>query len=707
MKKLSILLVMIFILSSFSPIHAEIDDLGYIRVETGEAHVVALKSNGTVWTWGSNMYGALGDGTERSRYVPTQVVGVNDVADIAAGRGFTVALKSDGTVWGWGSNWANQLGFDQNIIGQTNSALQLDGLYNIIAISVYDIEFYALDNEGNVYLNCENIGMTDFPYKKTRFSDEYKVFATGRENMSLGIKQDGSVWYNNAEIPEFWGARDVAVFRGVSGANNAYVVLKNGEIAVIGNNCYGQLGNGFVSHTNIPQKIEGISDVKDVSALYNIYVLHNDGTVSTMYNRNSESRLKKIPVDNVKKITQTISSAVVLKNDGTVWTWPISYDSPDPEPPEPVMIEELSDIINISATQRRILAFDKNGKVYIDGFGGNEYSVLHTDGEYATIFNALSGVENVKDGYAEYNRLTLLTTDNKILSKYEYSINGGSFDSVLEHKLRELKEINIGGAAKKLEVMLPSLEFPIVLKENGKICIVSSTGGIDEYTDIPNLPLISDISANFYSLLALDTNGNVRQLGADSGNLGSEDNSEYDLPYLVPGLSDIKTVAAGNDYYFAITNGGELYAWGENGNNQLFQSNYYSNYMAWQTVKSSVINMTIGNPVMLVNNYAVTIPAVPVIVDSRTFVPVREVVENLGGTVEWEDPGRITIKKNDDILVLNIGSVETQYNGNYEAIDAAPVLIDEKAFLPLRYVCEKLGADVLWEETAQRITITK
>jgi hypothetical protein len=60
-----------------------------------------------------------------------------------------------------------------------------------------------------------------------------------------------------------------------------------------------------------------------------------------------------------------------------------------------------------------------------------------------------------------------------------------------------------------------------------------------------------------------------------------------------------------------------------------------------------------------------------------------------------------------DTLILNIGSSEARYNGNIEMIDVAPAIIGGKTFLPLRYVCEKLGADVLWEETAQRITIVK
>jgi hypothetical protein len=105
-KRLGAFFIILVLLSAGVPCtFADTGNSGFVRVETGEAHVVALKSDGTVWTWGSNMAGALGNGTERSRYAPAKVEGVDGIIDIAAGRGFSVALKSDGTVWGWGNYW--------------------------------------------------------------------------------------------------------------------------------------------------------------------------------------------------------------------------------------------------------------------------------------------------------------------------------------------------------------------------------------------------------------------------------------------------------------------------------------------------------------------------------------------------------------------------------------------------------------------------
>ena len=63
---------------------------------------VAVKTDGTVWAWGRNDLGQLGDGTTTERTTPVQVSGVTGVDAVGAGDSHTVALKSDGTVWAWG-----------------------------------------------------------------------------------------------------------------------------------------------------------------------------------------------------------------------------------------------------------------------------------------------------------------------------------------------------------------------------------------------------------------------------------------------------------------------------------------------------------------------------------------------------------------------------------------------------------------------------
>ena len=81
-----------------------------VAVAGGQFHSLALKRDGTVWAWGSNGNGQLGDGTLTQRLTPVRVVGLTDVVAIAAGQRHSYALKSDGTVWAWGYNASGQLG---------------------------------------------------------------------------------------------------------------------------------------------------------------------------------------------------------------------------------------------------------------------------------------------------------------------------------------------------------------------------------------------------------------------------------------------------------------------------------------------------------------------------------------------------------------------------------------------------------------------
>ena len=83
---------------------------GAIGIAAGYDHAVVMKTDGTVWAWGNNSNGQLGNGTTTLSATPVQVSGMSGVAAIAAGQQDTVALKTDGTVWAWGYNFYGQLG---------------------------------------------------------------------------------------------------------------------------------------------------------------------------------------------------------------------------------------------------------------------------------------------------------------------------------------------------------------------------------------------------------------------------------------------------------------------------------------------------------------------------------------------------------------------------------------------------------------------
>jgi alpha-tubulin suppressor-like RCC1 family protein len=207
-----------------------------VAIEAGEYHAVALKSDGTVWSWGDNINYQLGDGTSTNRYAPVQAIGISDVVSVSAGRSHTVALKSDGTVWAWGNNSYGQLGGGRNIIGSGTFPTPSTYLTDVVSVSAGYYHTVALKSDGTVWACGFNLsgqmgdGTTETRYTPVQVSNLTDVSAieTGTHH-NFVIKSDGTVWG--------WG-----------------------------NNGGGVLGDGTTIDKYTPVQTTGISNVASVSA---------------------------------------------------------------------------------------------------------------------------------------------------------------------------------------------------------------------------------------------------------------------------------------------------------------------------------------------------------------------------------------------------------------------------------------------------------
>ena len=83
---------------------------GVVDLAAGTYHSAAVKSDGTIWAWGYNGFGQLGNNAVVDQTTPVQVPALTSVVATVAGHEHTLALKSDGTVWAWGYNFFGQLG---------------------------------------------------------------------------------------------------------------------------------------------------------------------------------------------------------------------------------------------------------------------------------------------------------------------------------------------------------------------------------------------------------------------------------------------------------------------------------------------------------------------------------------------------------------------------------------------------------------------
>jgi hypothetical protein len=128
-------------------------------------------------------------------------------------------------------------------------------------------------------------------------------------------------------------------------------------------------------------------------------------------------------------------------------------------------------------------------------------------------------------------------------------------------------------------------------------------------------------------------------------------------------------------------------------------------------VTETVIILQIGNTTFTVNGVSNTLDSPPVIKNSRTLLPIRAIIESLGGTVGWDATARkVTVSLGLTTIELWIGKSIAKVNGIDTPIDSTnskvvPEIINSRTMLPLRFVTENLGCDVQWDGTTKTITI--
>ncbi len=184
-----------------------------------------------------------------------------------------------------------------------------------------------------------------------------------------------------------------------------------------------------------------------------------------------------------------------------------------------------------------------------------------------------------------------------------------------------------------------------------------------------------------------------------------------------------QTVVQGGSMSFAITptTGYRIADVSVDGASQGNVSSYtFTNVTSNHTIKAvfekeqerTILILQVGNAAFTVNGVAKTLDSPPVIKNGRTLVPIRAIIEALGGTVGWDGTARkATVTLASAAVELWIGKSAAKVNGVSTLIDPAnakvvPEIINGRTMLPVRFVSENLGCSVLWADATRTITIT-
>jgi len=266
---------------------------------------MGIKTDGTLWTWGYNASGQLGDGTTTNRSSPVQVAGTT-WKKVSGGLRQTVgAIKTDGTLWTWGSSTNGELG--DGTTTDKSSPVQIAGTtWKDVSSGQYNIS--GLKTDGTLWIWGHNsygqIGDNTYTYR------------------SSPIQLSGTTWKQAA----------------LSGMQHSVSIKTDGTIWVWGYQRWGNLANTtvFDEFKLTPSQIAGDTWKMVTCGMYHTVAIKTDGTLWT-WGRNQYGQLgdnnsendtgKYTPAQTVtsgtnwKMVSAGRSHTVAVKTDGTLWTW--------------------------------------------------------------------------------------------------------------------------------------------------------------------------------------------------------------------------------------------------------------------------------------------------------------------------------------------------------------------------------------------------
>jgi alpha-tubulin suppressor-like RCC1 family protein len=268
-------------------------------------HTPVIKTDGTLWLWGSNTWGQLGDNSQTSRSSPVQTVSVGtNWKQVAGGLYHTAAIKTDGTLWTWGLTTWGQLGDNTNVhrsspvqtvAGGTNWKQVTGGYLHTAAIKT-DGTLWTWGRNTNGQLGDDSITHRSSPIQTVSGGTNWKLVACGAY-YTAAIKTDGTLWTwgnnNGGKLGDNTQTHRSSPVQTVAGGTNwklvgcgryhAAAIKTDGTLWLWGNNNYGQLGtNTRTNRTSPVQTVAGGTNWKLVAGgRYHTAAIKTDGTLWT------------------------------------------------------------------------------------------------------------------------------------------------------------------------------------------------------------------------------------------------------------------------------------------------------------------------------------------------------------------------------------------------------------------------------------------
>jgi hypothetical protein len=286
--------------------------INWSQVSCGALYTAAIKTNGTLWTWGYNGDGQIGDNTVVNKSSPvTTVVGGTNWKQVSCGNSHTAAIKTDGTLWTWGRDNYGQLG-DNTTVNKSSPVTTVGGGTNWKQVACGGYHTAAIKTNGTLWTWGKNLDgqigdntvvNKSSPVTTVGGGTNWKQVACGFTH-SAAIKTDGTLWTwgrdNYGQLGDNTTVNKSSPVTTVGGGTNwkqvacggyhTAAIKTNGTLWTWGNNYYGQLGDGL-----------GVYPASKMSPV----TTAGGGT-------------------NWKQVACCFADSAAIKTDGTLWTWGVN-----------------------------------------------------------------------------------------------------------------------------------------------------------------------------------------------------------------------------------------------------------------------------------------------------------------------------------------------------------------------------------------------